>query len=225
MVGHKIGVHADAETSEVFFGIVAYHKHICAFEPGRTKVLGIVGELGLDRRRVLVVGDARKRIRVDPRPGKAPLHGAQGKHGHGGQHERIALCGKRLDHARCSRIRHDALPDLPEIVLVEFVDERRPIDLAAIDDLEKGIPVRLCVETSVIVRRHRLDAALEARREHGGIYPPRGNVGGEALEVRLHELAEIHRQQRTVQIEEHCAIGCLLHVVILMYQVAYTFAW
>ena len=92
------------------------------------------------------------------------------------------------------------------MVLVEILEQRRPIDRilvhAGIERLEEGLLVR----DVAAMARHGLDARLHPRAERMGVGSVRGDVCAQLCHVGPHELLDIHGQQRAVQIEKHRAI-------------------
>ena len=202
MVGDQ--VHVGAQTGErlVFHRVVAHHEHVGPGQPARRQVLGAVGRLGLDRGGVLVRRDAREQARVHARPCQPPFHGAAREHGHGGQHQRVALLRQRFHGASGGRVRLHAFADLPEVHVVELAEQGVPVGGRAIDLLEERLPIGFVVGAPVVVRGHGADAGLQACRERLRIDLVRGHERGDALEVGGKELFQLHRQQRAVQVEE-----------------------
>ncbi len=213
VVGHEEGVGAQSLDGQILHRVVAHHEHVFAGKAARRHVLGVVGQLRLHRRGVLERRDALEAGRIDARPRQAPFHGASREHGHGGQHERVALRRQRLDGARSGRIGLEALADGAEIVLVEPGEQLLPPRRIAVGVGEERLPERVEVRAPVVVRGHGADARLEAGRERGGVKPVGRHEPRDGLEVRAQELVELHGQQRAVQVEEDCAIRARCHGV------------
>ena len=207
MVGDQ--VHVGAQTGErlVFHRVVAHHEHVRARHPACREVFGAVGRLGFHRGGVLVGGEPREQARVHARPRQPPLHRAAREHGHGGQHQRVALLRKRVHGARRGRVRAGALADLPEIHLVELAEQRLPVGFGGIGPLEERPPERLGVRPPVLMGRHGADASLEPCGERLCVQPVRPHERGDGLEVRRQELLQFHGKKRAVQVEEDRAVG------------------
>ena len=218
-VGDQKRIAAKLADRQVFLRVVAHHQHIAPIDADGGQVFRIVVRLGLDGRGVLVRGDAREGRRIDAGPGQAPLHGAAREHGHGGQHQRIALGGKRVDGARGRGVRLHVFAELTELVLVEVGDgvgERVGRDaVGQVDGGQKLRPERLGVRMARVVGGHGGDAALHAGHELVGRDAHARHIAAERGEITLHERVDVHGKQRAVEVEEDGAVGSFLHMMCL----------
>ena len=197
-VGDQVRIGAHIERRKVLDRVVAHHQHVAAGEARRGEVLRVIGEVGLDARRVLERGDAAEQRRIDARPLQARLHRHEREHRHRREHERVALRGQRFDSA---------------------VQERDQVlhALALVRAFVERFEERLVVGDVATVVGHRFDAGFHGGAELLGVDPALREEGFQFFHIGAHELLDIHGKERAVQVEENRAVGAIAVRVALFH--------